>query len=91
MDFKKIEFEALNSIYKELIELIGIEATEKIYNQYRGQMVNFPVRVYNSDYIKKFVSENRDSREFKTLSRDLGCSERWIRQLAKGNENSGIC
>ena len=91
IDFKEIDYEALNDIYKELIELVGIEVTEKLYNQYRGQMINFPVRVYNSNYIKKFVAENPGSKEFKTLARDLGCSERWIRKVAKDNDGSNQC
>ena len=37
----------LNEIYAELSDLIGYENTIKVYEQYKGQQINFPVNLYD--------------------------------------------
>ena len=83
--FKNVEYEALNKTYKELIDLVGVESAEKLYDNYRGLVLNFPIRVYSSEYIIEYLRRNPENKDFKTLSKNLGCSERWIKELAKRN------
>ena len=88
--FKGIEYDALNDIYKNLIDVVGLECAEKLYDHYRGQQLNFPVRLFSSDYIKKTLIEQGENCDMKHLSRNLGCSERWIKKLAKNNDDTTI-
>ena len=36
------ETELYNSIYKELSEIVGLDATLKIYLRFKGQQISFP-------------------------------------------------
>ena len=91
MKFKGIEYEALNPIYQNLIELVGYECAEKLYDHYRGQQLNFPIRLFNTEYIKKTLVAQGDSCDIKKLSRELGCSERWVIKLAKDGDGPKLC
>lgn len=44
----KKEVDLYNDIYKEISEIVGLEATLKIYLRFKGQQVSFPVRLYSS-------------------------------------------
>ena len=45
VDNLKKEVELYNDIYKEISEIVGLEATLKIYLRFKGQQVSFPVRL----------------------------------------------
>ena len=42
-----------NGVYEELVELLGLENTLKIHKHFRGQQVNFPMRLYSKEYIEE--------------------------------------
>ena len=73
-------------IYREMIEIIGEEMTQKIYHYYKGQQITFPVRMYSKEYIIQYLSNHYNGQNLRQLSRELGYSERWIRQLVKRYE-----
>ena len=41
--------EGLAEIYNQLVELVGIENTEEIYKNMKGQQITFPMRLYRTD------------------------------------------
>lgn len=84
----KLKVDQLHSIYKELAEIVGIENMKKIYNNYKGQQISFPTKIYNVDYIKNIIKEEYDGTNVKELARSTGYSERWIRKLAKECEQA---
>ena len=43
--------ENYSGIYKDMAEVLGEEITLKIYDNYRGQQVTFPMRLYSKSYI----------------------------------------
>ena len=45
----------LNEIYAELSDLIGYENTIKVYEQYKGQQINFPVNLYDKTAVKEMI------------------------------------
>ena len=53
LDVMKKEIELYNNIYKEISEIVGLEATLKIYLRFKGQQVSFPVRLYNPHLIQQ--------------------------------------
>ena len=52
MNFKESD---LMPLYKEMAEIIGVEQTWKIYKHFKGQQVLFPQRIYNLEFVKKYV------------------------------------
>ena len=61
-EMKDVEKEAelYNTVYKEISEIIGLDATLKIYLHFKGQQVNFPVRLYNPHLIQQNVIKEFD-------------------------------
>ena len=71
------DFEPLNGVYAQLAKLIGMENAIKIHTAYKGQQINFPIKLYSHDYIV-------DERERKTanqLATETGYTDRHIRQI----------
>ena len=89
--FKGVDVEALNEVYRTLIDVVGLENAEKLYDHYRGQQLNFPVRLFSTEYIKQTLAKEGEGCDMKLMSRNLGCSERWIKKLAKENDGSNLC
>ncbi|MBU3134597.1 Mor transcription activator family protein [Clostridium gasigenes] len=76
-----------NGIYEELIELLGLEVTIKIYEYLKGQQVSFPMRLYSKAYVIKEL-QNKSLINSKELARKLGYTDNWIRKLFKEIEGS---
>ena len=76
-------------IYSELDKLVGRESMLKIYNQYKGQLVNFPQRIYKSDYVKQYIQEN-STEHSSSIAKKFNYSERWVQELKRKNKNT-IC
>ena len=73
----KYDLKYYNGIYRDMANVLGEEITKQVYEFYRGQQVTFPMKLYSKDYLaKKYTGEN-----LKQLSRELGYSERWLKQL----------
>lgn len=77
------DLEMYNTVYKEMIELVGIECALKIYGEYNGQQISFPARLYSSSYVKSKVIEEFDGSNLKELAKKYGYTDRWIRQILK--------
>ena len=75
------ESELYNSVYKEICEMIGIEATLKIYLRFKGQQINFPVRLYNTHLIQMNVIKEYDGTNIRELAQKYDYSERTIRRM----------
>jgi len=73
----------LNGIYEEFAELVGIDAVVKIYTKFRGQQVNFPVRLFAQGYVINQILERYDGKNLNTLATKFGYSERWVREMLK--------
>ena len=69
VDDMKKETELYNSIYKELSELVGLDATLKIYLRFTGQQITFPVRLYNPQMIQQSVIKEYDGTNISELAR----------------------
>ena len=50
--------ENYSGIYKDMVEVLGEEITLKIYENYRGQQVTFPMRLYSKSYILEYLNKN---------------------------------
>lgn len=77
------ERELYNSVYREISEIVGLEATLKIYLRFKGQQVNFPVRLYNPHLIQKNVIKEFDGSNIPELARKYNYSEKTIRRMIR--------
>ena len=83
VDTLKKEIELYNDIYKEISEIVGLEATLKIYLRFKGQQVSFPVRLYNPHMIQQSVIKEWDGTNIAELAQKYDYSEKTIRRMIK--------
>lgn len=48
----------LAGIYKDIAEVIGIEATMLLHKEFQGQQITFPKKVYSKAYIASISFSN---------------------------------
>lgn len=70
-----------NGVYEELVELVGVEVTLKIYEYFKGQQVNFPMRFHSKEYVEEYLRRNYDGKNLKELSKELGYTANWLRKI----------
>lgn len=77
------ESELYNTVYREISEIVGLDATLKIYLRFKGQQVNFPVRLYNPHLIQQNVIKEFDGTNVTELAQKYDYSERTIRRMIR--------
>lgn len=81
----KKEVDLYNDIYKEISEIIGLEATLKIYLRFKGQQVSFPVRLYSPNMIQQSVIREYDGTNISELAQKYDYSEKTIRRMIRSS------
>ena len=84
----KKEVELYNDIYKEISDIIGLEATLKLYLRFKGQQISFPVRLYNSEMIQQRVIDEYDGANISLLAQKYDYSEKTIRRMLKSGKKT---
>lgn len=77
---KKVKSD-FKGIYGEMSEVLGEEIVKIIHKYYKGQQVNFPMKLHSNKYIEKYIIENYSKKTVRQISRDLGYSDKWIQKL----------
>ena len=77
----KFDLKYYNGIYRDMANVLGEEITKQVYEFYRGQQVTFPMKLYSKEYIQDYLAKKYTGENLKQLSRELGYSERWLKQL----------
>lgn len=87
---KTIESDDLAGIYRELADVIGIEATILLHENFKGQQINLPIKLYTKEYVAKQVKIRNGQVNIKEIAREYGYTERRLRQILKelGNNKS---
>lgn len=80
-NLKNLEEKALNAVYRELTELVGYENMQKIYVEFRGQQITFPVEMYSREYIHKMIRKEYNGKNVNELAQKYGYNERSIRRI----------
>ena len=75
--------DGLVEIYGQLVDLVGIENTEKIYYTLRGQQIVFPMRLYKTEFISNEVRRRYNGKNLKELANEYGYTERYLRSFIK--------
>lgn len=75
--------ENFNNVYKELIELVGLENTIKLHEFYGEQYITFPKRILKESYLHQRIVEEYDGRNARELARKYEYSYSWIMKVLK--------
>lgn len=71
-------------IYKEIAEIIGIEATMALHSYLNGQQITFPKKLFTKEYITRQVSTgDKNDNNIKVVAAKYGYTERRLRQILK--------
>ena len=83
VDNMKNETDLYNAVYKEISEIIGLDATLKLYLRFKGQQISFPVRLYSSHLIQQKVIKEYDGTNISKLAQKYDYSEKTIRRMIR--------
>jgi len=83
VDVLKKESELYNTVYREMSEIVGLDATLKIYLRFKGQQITFPVRLYNPQMIQQNVIKEFDGTNIRALAKKYDYSEKTIRRMIR--------
>ena len=87
MEPSEIESEYLSGVYRDIANLLGVEAAIKIHSAYRGTQVTFPVNLVTKDFIADQIILEYDGTNIKKLASKYGYSEKWVRKIIKERKN----
>ncbi len=73
--------ERYGGVYKEIAEILGDNATMKIWKHFSGLNVTFPQRLYSKEYTREYIKENMKLVKPADIAKTMGLSERRIRQI----------
>ena len=77
------ETELYNDIYREIADILGEDAARRIYYNFKGQQIFFPVRLYDPELVKERISREYDGTNITELTRKYGYSEKTVRRIIK--------
>ena len=75
--------ELLNTVYKEISEKLGMDIAMELYQMFKGQQINFPVRFFNPSQIQQIIIREYDGTNVRTLAIKYNYSEKTIRRIVK--------
>lgn len=85
IDKEELHPEHLNGAYAEIAAILGVDAAQKLHNQYRGTQVSFPVELLSRKYIFSQIKKEYNGSNIKELATKYGYTEKWIRKIVKSN------
>ncbi len=87
MEPSEIESENRCGVYRDIANLLDVEAAIKIHSAYRGTQVTFPVNLVTKDFIAEQIIREYDGTNIKKLASEYGYSEKWVRKIIKERKN----
>lgn len=83
MQMAEQDSELLNTIYREISEKLGMDTAMEIYQLFKGQQINFPVRFFNPTRIQQIIVKEYDGTNIRILATKYNYSEKTIRRIIK--------
>ena len=77
------EGEALNDIYLELYELIGRDGMLKLFQYFRGDKIDCPMRLYRPEFVADLAKQTNDRRERAKIARAAGYTVKFIEGMLR--------
>lgn len=84
-----MEEQALTDRYFELYDLLGAEAMLKLYENYRGDKIECPMKLYRAEYIADLVSQETDRRKRAEIARAGGYALKFIESIIQKRKKEG--
>ena len=81
------EEDALNYSYLDLYKLLGKEAMLKLFNHFRGDKIECPMRMYRAEYIADLAKQTTDRRERAKIARAGGYTLKFIEGILSKRKN----
>ena len=78
--------ENYRGIHKDMVEVLGHDITIKVYENYKGQQITFPMRLYSDKYVIDYLNKYYNGRNLKQISKNLGYTCNWLQKVIKKNE-----
>ena len=75
--------ELLNAVYREISEKLGMDTAMEVYQMFKGQQINFPVRFFNPAKIQKIILQEYNGTNIRTLAIKYNYSEKTVRRIIK--------
>jgi len=75
--------ELLNTVYREISEKLGMDTAMEIYQMFKGQQINFPVRFFNPVKIQQIIIQEYNGTNVRTLAIKYNYSEKTVRRIIK--------
>lgn len=75
----------LNTVYREISEKLGMDTAMEIYQMFKGQQINFPVRFFNPTRIQQIIVKEYDGTNVRVLAIKYNYSEKTIRRIVKAS------
>ena len=69
-----------------MVEVLGHDITIKVYENYKGQQITFPMRLYSDKYVIDYLNKYYNGRNLKQISKNLGYTCNWLQKVIKKNE-----
>ena len=79
--------ELLNTVYREISEKLGMDTAMEIYQMFKGQQINFPVRFFNPAKIQQIIIQEYNGTNVRTLAIKYNYSEKTVRRIIKESLN----
>lgn len=83
MDSFRKNNQKYSGIYQDLIDLLGIQAVNKIYTNFKGQQIVLPMRLYTRGYVLNELKRRYNGKNLGLLALEFGYTERYLRTLLK--------
>ena len=79
-----------NKVYQELADILNDKDVEKIYKNFRGMQVNFPMRLYSRDSVKKKIAKQKGNIDIQEVAVQTGYSVYTIRRMVNELKDDNI-
>lgn len=83
------EAEALNDAYFELFNIIGKDATLKLFKHFRGDKIDCPMKMYRAEFIADIAKHTNDRRIRSKISRAAGYTIKFIEGILRKRKSEG--
>lgn len=80
----------LAGIYKEIAEVIGVEATILLHDHFLGQQITLPKKLFTKEYVIQQAKQTESNTDIKVVALQYGYTERHLRQIIKEQKHIKI-
>ena len=87
----EIKSNCLCGEYKELCDLIGYEAVEKIYRHYCGGYISLPKKLFADDFVHGYIIAcYHNGRKAKEIAREYDYTYSWVMKIIRRDKSNNI-